>query len=171
MDNRTNVVRNNAEGFGYSFTATVDILKRNPHLTPEAIQHHFDFIIGMALTDLLTEESPAAIEINKNMLDLKYRLLPRYNDLLQAVLSAGEKEADKKNNRAPIKEVLENPKAEERNEEMIKEGKKLIDLLLLEIASFRKNSKIPDKEISLLLGAMSHFFANPNETQKIEEAK
>ena len=90
MGNRTIIRRDNDEGFGYIFTATLDLLKRNPNLSTRGIQNHFDCIIGMALADLLVEDTQSVIEINKSLFKLKSKLIPGYPQILEAIMSTGE---------------------------------------------------------------------------------
>ncbi|NCU31394.1 MAG: hypothetical protein EOM23_00325 [Candidatus Moranbacteria bacterium] len=89
MKNRTNVARFNSEGFGYIVTATTDFKKRNPYVTPQFLQNHFDQLIAMAITDLLVPPHHLPICINGAIFDLKMNAIKNYRNVFDMVLEEG----------------------------------------------------------------------------------
>jgi len=94
MEKRTNVKRVNSEGFGYSVTVALDLLELNPGVRKETIQKHFDFMIALAITDLISPLRDVPAEINLSMIDLKCKTIPDYGRILDAVLSSGVEDRD-----------------------------------------------------------------------------
>jgi len=148
-------------GFIYSFTAPTEVLKYHPDITLEFLKQHFDFFSTMAVADLNIEETPGMVEINKAMLDLKFRLSPEYKETFEDLMQ--EKEQSK-----PLRETFRN--ATEINnrkspEQMRLDGEKLAIEVLEAIESFQNKTQISNREISFTLAAMSRYFQTKTTNQ------
>ncbi len=141
-------------GFIYSFTAPTEVLKYHPDITLEFLKQHFDFFSTMAMADLNIEETPGMVEINKAMLDLKFRLSPQYKETFEDLIQEKE-HANRFEEKLRRANKIPNNKTPE---QMLSDSQKLSEAVFDAIGTFQEKTQVNDREISFTLAAMSRYF-------------